>query len=161
MSAGRVTGAVPRPAAEADARMTAERDEVKYLVARRRRCRRWPRAMSHQLPPHRFTGEGANALPRPRHFVTTIYFDTPSRHQFRASRADADHNLKMRAKEYYDLHPSLAELATDRPADRQVQAGAVAGAEVQGRQPHRQAAHRHPQAAGARLLRAAARSRPR
>jgi hypothetical protein len=70
-------------------------------------------ALSRQLPQHRFTGIGANPLPRPRHFVTTVYFDTPSRYQYRAAAADAEHNLKMRAKEYYDLHPSLAELATD------------------------------------------------
>ena len=92
--------------------MTAERDEVKYLVAAAQ-ITRFSAAMGRQLPHHRFTGEGANPLPRPRHFVTTIYFDTASRHQYRAARADADHNLKMRAKEYYDLHPSLAELATD------------------------------------------------
>jgi hypothetical protein len=100
------------PAANADAQLTAERDEVKYRVAPVQ-VQALASALTHQMPPHRFTGQGANALPRPRHFVTTVYFDTPSRHQFQASLADADHNLKMRAKEYYDLHPSLAELATD------------------------------------------------
>jgi len=115
-------GAVPfdfaqgKPAAEdaseADDRMTAERDEVKYLVAPEQ-VAPFAGALSRRLTHHRFTGEGANRLPRPRHFVTTIYFDTPSRHQFRASRADHENNLKMRAKEYYDIHPSLAELATD------------------------------------------------
>jgi hypothetical protein len=112
MSAGRVPGVVAREAAEADARMTAERDEIKYLLAREH-AQDLALALSRQLPSHRFTGEGANPLPRPRHFVTTVYFDTASRHQFRAARANADQNLKMRAKEYYDLHPSLAELATD------------------------------------------------
>lgn len=96
----------------ADARMTAERDEVKYLVAAEH-VPRFAAAMGRRLPHHRFTGEGANRLPRPRHFVTTIYFDTPSRHQYRAALDDHEHNLKMRAKEYYDIHPSLAELATD------------------------------------------------
>ena len=112
MSTGRIPSLVPRDAAEADARLTAERDEVKYLVAREH-AQDLALALNRHLPQHRFTGEGANPLPRPRHFVTTIYFDTLSRHQYRASHADADHNLKMRAKEYYDLHPSLAELATD------------------------------------------------
>jgi hypothetical protein len=92
--------------------MTAERDEVKYLVAGAN-VKRLALALSQHLPHHRFTGKGANPLPRPRHFVTTVYFDTPSRYQFHAAAADAEHNLKMRAKEYYDLHPSLAELATD------------------------------------------------
>jgi hypothetical protein len=112
MSATRVTGGVAREAAEADAGMTAERDEVKYLVAREH-AQDLAVALGKQLPSHRFTGEGANPLPRPRHFVTTVYFDTASRHQFQAAHADVEHNLKMRAKEYYDLHPSLAELATD------------------------------------------------
>jgi hypothetical protein len=112
MSADRVSGLGPRDAADADGLMTAERDEIKYLVGREQ-TQELAVALSRQLPHHRFTGEGANPLPRPRHFVTTVYFDTPSRHQYQASHADADHNLKMRAKEYYDLHPSLAELATD------------------------------------------------
>src|SRR5438046_10744550 len=96
----------------ADARMTAEREELKYLIGPEH-VARFSTAMGRQLPHHRFTGEGANKLPRPRHFVTTIYFDTPSRDQYRAAQSDGEHNLKMRAKEYYDLHPALAELATD------------------------------------------------
>lgn len=96
----------------ADARMTAERDEVKYRVPQAK-VREFAAAMVRHLPHHRFTGEGANPLPRPRNFVTTIYFDTVSRMQYQAAQADSEHNLKMRAKEYYDLHPSLAELATD------------------------------------------------
>jgi hypothetical protein len=97
---------------DADARLTADRDEVKYRIAPGQ-VQALATALARHLPHHRYTGHGANSLPRPRHFVTTVYFDTASRHQYQASRADADHNLKMRAKEYYDLHPSLAELATD------------------------------------------------
>jgi hypothetical protein len=104
-----------RPAASAragDALLTAEREEVKFLL-RRERIQAFATAMARHLPHHRFTGEGANPLPRPRHFVTTVYFDTESRHQYRAARANSGWNVKLRAKEYYDLHPSLAELATD------------------------------------------------
>lgn len=95
-----------------DERLTAEREEVKYLVPAGE-VKTLAAALGHQLPHHRFTGNGANPLPRPRHFVTTIYFDTPARDQFHAAVADPAHNVKMRGKEYYDLHPSLAELATD------------------------------------------------
>jgi hypothetical protein len=109
---GSKSGTTAKDVGGADARMTAEREEIKYLLAREQ-VQKFVRAMAQKLPHHRFTGEGANTLPRPRHFVTTIYFDTPSRHQYQAAQADSDHNLKMRAKEYYDLHPSLAELATD------------------------------------------------
>jgi hypothetical protein len=106
------TLALERPLSDNDTQMTAERDEVKYLVASEQ-VQTFATAMSRHLPHHRFTGEGANTLPKPRHFVTTIYFDTPSRNQYRAAQDDHLHNLKMRAKEYYDVHPSLAELATD------------------------------------------------
>ena len=46
----------------ADARMTAEREETKYLVA----PGQWERLaaeLSRRLPAHRFTGAGANRLP--------------------------------------------------------------------------------------------------
>jgi hypothetical protein len=115
MSAQHATVPVVRAARDvqgADAAMTAERDEVKYLVPAPR-VRPFAQTMMRHLPEHRFTGEGANRLPNPRNFVTTIYFDTPSRHQYHAAQLDTQHNLKMRAKEYYDMHPSLAELATD------------------------------------------------
>lgn len=98
--------------ADADARMTADRDEIKFTVAPHA-VAKLTAALSRRLPHHRFEGEGANRLPGPHHFVTTVYFDTPARDQYRAARADSEHNLKMRAKEYYDVHPSLAELATD------------------------------------------------
>jgi hypothetical protein len=97
---------------DADARMTAARDEIKYLVPQRS-LDALVRALVRKLPHHRFAGAGANQLPGPQHFVTTIYFDTPAREQYRAARAHSEHTLKLRAKEYYDLHPSLAELATD------------------------------------------------
>jgi hypothetical protein len=99
-------------ARDGDALLTADREEVKFLL-RREQIQRFATAMAQHLPHHRFTGEGANPLPHPRHFVTTIYFDTASRHQYRATLANSSWNVKLRAKEYYDLHPSLAELATD------------------------------------------------
>ncbi|HWA71154.1 MAG TPA: VTC domain-containing protein [Polyangiaceae bacterium] len=104
----------PAPAVDpsiGDAAITAEREETKYLL---------PLSgldpllatLGQRILPHRFVGEGANRLPDAHHFVTTVYFDTPSRHHFRAAVGDMEHNIKVRAKEYYDLHPSLAELAT-------------------------------------------------
>lgn len=99
-------------AASADAAITAEREETKYLVERAE-LSGLVREISARLPAHRFTGEAANRLPGAEHFVTTIYFDTASRSYFRASQQSQHSNLKIRAKEYYDLHPSLAELATE------------------------------------------------
>jgi hypothetical protein len=87
--------------------ITAARDAVRYLVEPTHLAG-LVTALGRSLP-HR----GAGAGKRPRHFITTIYFDTASRHRFRAGR-DAGHTrLKLRANESYDLHPSLAELATD------------------------------------------------
>jgi hypothetical protein len=103
------------PAAERsalDAPITAEREEIKYLVAAEH-LGTLSRAISSRLDAHRFTGEAANRLPGAQHFTTTIYFDTPSLSYYSAARANMHSNIKIRAKEYYDLHPSLAELATD------------------------------------------------
>jgi hypothetical protein len=104
--------AIPPSLGRGDERMTAEREETKYLVPPER-LDALAAEFTRRLPSHRFTGEGANGLPGPHHFVTTIYFDTPSRLLFRTAVNDFEHNVKIRAKEYYDLHPSLAELATD------------------------------------------------
>jgi hypothetical protein len=95
-----------------DVAITAEREETKYLVVARELAT-LSRAVSSRLTAHRFTGESANRLPGAQHFVTTIYFDTPSFSYFAAAKSSAQSNVKIRAKEYYDLHPSLAELATD------------------------------------------------
>jgi hypothetical protein len=101
-----------RPPRHGDEAMTADREETKFLVPGAS-VESIINAVSRHLTPHRFTGEGANRLPDPHHFVTTIYFDTPSRRHFHTAVHSVDSNVKIRAKEYYDLHPSLAELATD------------------------------------------------
>jgi hypothetical protein len=95
-----------------DAAITAERVETKYLV-KKSELPALTRAIAAALQSHRFTGEAANRLPDAQHFVTTIYFDTQSLSYFKAAKCNQQSNLKIRAKEYYDLHPSLAELATD------------------------------------------------
>lgn len=98
--------------AEGSKAITADRDESKHLLARAR-LGAFVRAVGDRLPLHRFVGEGANVLPDADHFSTTVYFDTPSHAQLRAAHQDKEHNVKIRAREYYDLHCSLAELATD------------------------------------------------
>ncbi len=99
----------------ADDLMTAEREESKYLIGLDH-VDDLAGTLDQHIPSHRFTGEAANRLPDPQHFVTTIYFDTPTRSQFQAALTNVDRNVKVRGKEYYDVHPSLAELATD-PAE--------------------------------------------
>src|SRR5438477_11590064 len=96
---------------EQDAAMTAQRGEAKYLVTVEQ-GRALMGEIDRHLAPHRHVGKGANRLPDPRHYVTTIYFDTASRALFRATQTSESH-LKLRAKEYYDLHPGPTESATD------------------------------------------------
>jgi hypothetical protein len=95
-----------------DAAMTAERTETKYLVPYEA-IDVLVHALAEKLPSHRFTGQQANRLPDAHHYVTTVYFDTASHAHYRAAVSNTQHNVKLRAKEYYDVHPSLAELATD------------------------------------------------
>jgi len=108
---GPAMAAPPSSALAQDAQLTAARREDKFLVAPDL-ARQLAAAANRHLTPHRFRGEGANPLPGARHFVTTIYFDTAERELFASAQAGAAH-LKLRAKEYYDLHPDLTELATD------------------------------------------------
>lgn len=90
--------------------ITSERRETKYLV---------PldsvdvlvSALRENLLLHRFTGPNANLLPGAHHYITTIYFDTPSGQHYRAA-SSGGRSVKVRAREYYDVHPSLAEVAT-------------------------------------------------
>jgi hypothetical protein len=104
---GSASGAI----ATVDARMTAGRHESKYLLSAAG-SKLISDALNAHLAPHRFRGAGANALPHAHHFITTIYFDSASRALFHAARA-SDTHLKLRAREYYDLHPHLAETSTD------------------------------------------------
>ena len=94
-----------------DARMTAERSETKFLISPEQAAA-LVRELDARIDSHRHQGEGANRLPDARHHVTTVYFDTTSRTLFRGAKASGSH-LKLRAKEYYDIHPGLTETATD------------------------------------------------
>lgn len=91
--------------------ITQNRRELKFKLAEARAAA-FAAEVAARIPKHRFQGTGANRLPRARHYVTTVYFDTAARDLYRAVRADPD-SLKIRAREYYDLHPELLELATD------------------------------------------------
>lgn len=96
----------------ADAALTANRSEAKYLLARAS----LPAvlvALRRELTLHRFTGQGANLLPEAQQFATSVYFDTPSHTHLRAALSHPEQAVKLRAREYYDLQPTLAELATD------------------------------------------------
>jgi SPX domain protein involved in polyphosphate accumulation len=110
--------------------ITRQRLELKYKV-NRQRIAEFSRRIAGHVTEHRFQGEGANRLPRARHYITTVYFDTSSRDLYRAVREDDD-NLKIRAREYYDVHPDLLELATS--AHEINRHGPVCWVEVKGKQ---------------------------
>jgi hypothetical protein len=94
--------------------LTSDRDETKYVVDRAG-VASLVSELARSIAHHEHAGN-TRRLPDAHHFSTTVYFDTAARALYRAARADGAHNFKVRAREYYDLHPSLAELATD-PAD--------------------------------------------
>jgi VTC domain len=102
---------VSRRAVQESSAITRDRRELKFTLSELHAAE-FAAQVSARVPKHRFVGRGANRLPRARHYVTTVYFDTPSRDLYRAVCEDAN-NLKIRAREYYDLHPELLELATD------------------------------------------------
>jgi hypothetical protein len=91
--------------------MTSDRLETKYLIAPER-IGRLARALVPRLPAHRYSGPGASLVHDAHHFATTVYFDTPSQVLWQAACADIDHNVKVRAREYYDLEPNLAHVAS-------------------------------------------------
>ncbi|MGD8858858.1 MAG: polyphosphate polymerase domain-containing protein [Myxococcales bacterium] len=97
------------PDPDADLRLTRDRQELKFLVPRARAAAVIA-GLDARLPRHRFAGDGSNTLPRAEHYVTTVYFDTPSGAVLDAARAGHRH-AKLRARQYYDLHPDLVELA--------------------------------------------------
>jgi hypothetical protein len=98
----------PSPAPRDD--ITSERLETKYLVSLEG-VNALVALLGKNLPRHRFTGPNANSLPGAHHYITTIYFDTPSGQHYRAAASGA-RSVKVRAREYYDVHPALAEVAT-------------------------------------------------
>jgi hypothetical protein len=69
-------------------------------------------SVAARIPKHRFQDLDANRLPRARHYITTAYFDTSARDLYRAA-CDNPGSLKIRAREYYDEHPELLDVATD------------------------------------------------
>ena len=94
-----------------DSALTAERAETKYLVPAGA-AQELARALARELRPHRFSGPFASILPGGRDYATTIYFDTEQRDLYREATASEVH-CKIRAREYYSVHPSLTDLATD------------------------------------------------
>lgn len=99
----------PAPSAEADEKMTADRAERKYLLplsAASRLARDLKgNGVTRHYPP------GFQALPGAQQFATTIYFDTKDRQLFKATER-GESSRKLRAREYYNLDPSLTQLAT-------------------------------------------------
>ena len=109
--------------------ITHDRVELKFKVSAAN-AGTFARGLAAHVAEHRFEGEGANRLPRARHYVTTVYFDTPSLDLYRAVRS-SEENLKVRAREYYDVHPELLELATH--ANQVVRYSPVLWVEVKGK----------------------------
>lgn len=100
----RVTETVQK--GNADARMTRSRQELKFLVPSTRTVAL--RRFIDERSPRHHLHQSANIL----HYSTTIYFDTSDREIFKLNHA-AQSGIKLRAREYYEVRPGLAELATE------------------------------------------------
>lgn len=95
-----------------DQAIFADRAENKFFLPAKS-ARAFVDGLRGHVESHRFRGEGASQIPRPVHFITTLYFDTKAGHIASACR-DGSANVKLRAREYYDEHPDLTEIATSR-----------------------------------------------
>ena len=95
-----------------DQAIFADRAENKFFLPAQS-ARAFVDGLRGHVQTHRFRGEGASRIPRPVHFITTLYFDTKAGHIAQACR-DGSANVKLRAREYYDEHPDLTEIATSR-----------------------------------------------
>lgn len=93
-----------------DIALTADRKELKFLVSREQLSILAPCLDTH-LERYKFKGKGSTQLPGADFWTTTVYFDTDS-HQLYWSAVSGKENTKIRAREYYTLHPALTELAT-------------------------------------------------
>jgi hypothetical protein len=91
------------PAQETD--LTSERNETQYCLAIRG-AEALSAALSERLPKCQYAGSAAGWLEH-RQFITTVYFDTPSRALYR-ERAEGMEDLRLRARQYYgsSLSPS-------------------------------------------------------
>lgn len=104
------TGAATREAYP-DGAITRARTELKFLLSAEQ-VQQLVSVLDRRLQPHHYSGEDSSPLPFAQHFITTLYLDTASRTHYRAAQADRERSVKVRLREYYDVHPSLAELAT-------------------------------------------------
>jgi hypothetical protein len=100
----------PSSGPSADQQMTADRAERKYVLSMasaNQLSRELSRRLDRHYPPEFL------ALPGTRQFATTIYFDTADRQLFCAAEQGS---VKLRAREYYNVDPSLAQVVR-RPED--------------------------------------------
>lgn len=89
-----------------DRQMTRSRQELKFLVPSMRTAA-LRRFIDERIPRHHLH-QSSNIL----RYSTTIYFDTAERDIFKLNR-NSKSAIKLRAREYYEIVPGLAELATE------------------------------------------------
>ncbi len=106
-----VPASFPPEAGSFDEQITADRTERKYLLDKARTAP-FIRQVDQRLS--RYV-HGDTQLPGAQFCSTTIYFDTSSRHLFNLASSEAE-SVKLRAREYYAIDPSMVQLAR-RPED--------------------------------------------
>jgi SPX domain protein involved in polyphosphate accumulation len=81
--------------------ITDDRIELKLRIDPSQTAQLLAIAAAH-LPEHHFDGSRRTQAPTLRHYITTVYLDTPSHALYRAVAAD-EASLKIRVREYYDV----------------------------------------------------------
>jgi len=99
------------PKQEHASRLTADRDEVKYLLPVAQ-ATDFIQNIAERLSPHRYRDARTTAEPPAEQYATTVYFDTADKDLYRAALSEPMH-VKVRAREYYDPQLGRADVATN------------------------------------------------
>ena len=92
--------------------LVGNRQELKFQLSMGQARALVARVREH-LAPHRYEGPGGTSLPGARHFITSVYFDTPDQRVLAEARGGRD-GTRIRARVYYDEFPALATHARRR-----------------------------------------------
>jgi len=93
------------------AQLTADRDELKYLVSDTAAAE-LARGIARWVAPYRYCNGSGRAPGASYSCATTVYFDTEQRELYRAAISERRH-VKVRAREYYDAALESPHLALE------------------------------------------------
>jgi SPX domain protein involved in polyphosphate accumulation len=99
------------PRRDSSARLIADREERKYLLAAAEAAS-FVASVAPLMPLHRYGGSSPDAAAS---YATTVYFDSPGRDLYRVAVSQPKH-AKVRVREYYEVPLGLEQRAAEPPA---------------------------------------------